>query len=80
MTSKFNDALEIIESLSIEEQEELLEIERKRLIEKKRKKLVGDIAEAEKDIENGNYITGTPEELIKAIEEDVNKLKKNKDQ
>ncbi len=76
MSSKFNDAMEIIESLSIEEQEELLEIERKRLIDKKRKMLIEDIAEAEKDLENGNYITGTPEELVKAIEEEANKLDK----
>jgi hypothetical protein len=75
-SSKFNDAMEIIESLSIEEQEELLEIEKKRLIDKKRKMLIEDIAEAEKDIKNGNYTTGTPEELVKAIEEEANKLNK----
>lgn len=76
MSSKFNDALEIVDSLSIEEQEELLEIEKKRLIERKRKKLAEDIEEAEKDIENGNYITGTPEELVKAIEEEAKKISK----
>ncbi|MCI0449463.1 MAG: hypothetical protein L0Y79_06720 [Chlorobi bacterium] len=78
MSSKFNDALELIDSLSIEEQEELLEIERKRLIEKKRKKLIKDIAEAE-DIRKGNYITGTPEELVKAIEEESKRLENKKD-
>jgi len=70
MSSKFNDALELIESLTLEEQEELLEIERKRLSEKKRKLLLEEISDAEKDITNGNYLTGTPEELVKAIEEE----------
>ena len=37
MNSKFNEALELIDSLSLEEQEELIEIERKRIIEKKKK-------------------------------------------
>ncbi len=74
-TSKFNDALEFIETFSIDEQEEILEIVEKRLRDKKRKILIENIAEAEKDFENGNYITGTPEELIKAIEEEANKLK-----
>lgn len=76
MSSKINDAMDIIESLSIEEQEELLEIERKRLHDKKRKILIEVIAEAEKDIEKGNYVTGTPEELVKAIEEEANMLNK----
>lgn len=76
MTTKFNDVLEMVDSLTIEEQEELLEIEKKRLIDRKRTKLVNDIAESEKDIENGNFKTGTPEELVKAIEDEANKLDK----
>lgn len=79
MSSKFNDALEMVDSLSIEEHEELLEIEKKRLIERKRKKLLEDIAEAREDIKNGDFVIGTPEELIKEIEEEVKKLKMNKD-
>jgi len=78
MTSKFNDTLEMLESLSIEEQEEILEIEKKRLIDKKRKILLKDIQEAERDIDNGDYISGTPEELVKAIEKEAAKIKKKK--
>jgi hypothetical protein len=74
MSSKFNDALELIESLTLEEQEELLEIERKRISERKRKLLLEEISDAEKDIANGNYLTGTPEELVKAIEEESKNL------
>lgn len=75
MTSKFNDALELIESLSLEEQEQVLEIEKKRLIEKKRKLLIEDIKEAKKDIAEGNFITGNAEDIIKAIEDEVKSLK-----
>jgi hypothetical protein len=74
MNSKFNDALELIESLTLEEQKELLEIGRKRLSERKRKLLLEEISDAEKDITNGNYVTGTPEELVKAIEEESKHL------
>jgi len=75
MTSKFNDILEMIESLSLEEQEQILEIEKKRLIEKKRKLLIEDIKEAKKDIAEGRYSDGTVEDLMKAIEDEINSLK-----
>jgi len=78
MSSKFNDTLEMIESHSIEEQEEILEIEKKRLLEKKRKKLIEDIKEAERDFEKGDYVSGSPEELIKAIEEEVELIRQKK--
>jgi len=79
MSSKFNDTLEMIESLSIEEREEILEIEKKRVTEERRKLLLKDIEEARRDIENGDFDSGTPEELIKAIEKEVDLIKKNKD-
>jgi len=78
MTSKFNDTLEMIESFSIEEQEEILEIEKKRIIEKKRNQLLKDIEEAKKDIKNGDFDSGTPEELIKAIEKEVELIRVRK--
>lgn len=68
----------MIESFSIEEQEEILEIEKKRILEKKRKLLLQDILEAEKDIENGDFTSGTPEELVKAIEKETELIKKKK--
>ncbi len=75
MTPKFNDVLELIDSLSLDEQELLLEIEKKRLIEKKRKLLLEDIKEAKKDFAEGNYITGNVEDIMKAIEDEVKSLK-----
>jgi len=75
MSSKFNDVLEMIDSLTIEEQELLLDIEKKRLIEKKRKKLLEDIQEAKKDFAEGKYITGNVEDIMKAIEDEIKSLK-----
>lgn len=65
MNSKFNEALEQIDSLSLDEQEELIEIERKRIIEKKRILLAENVSEAKKDIEDGNVITGECKEIMK---------------
>ncbi|MBZ0202263.1 MAG: hypothetical protein IT281_02395 [Ignavibacteria bacterium] len=75
MTSKFNDALELIESLSLEEQEQLIEIEQKRLIERKREILLDDIRQSKKEISEGNSIKGNPADILKAIEDETKNLK-----
>lgn len=69
MTARFNEALELIDSLSLDEQEELIEIEKKRITEKKRKILSNEIREAKEDIEKGNFITGDYKEVMKAIDD-----------
>lgn len=71
MTARFNEALELIDSLSLDEQEELIEIEKKRITEKKRKILSNDIREAKEDIEKGNFITGDYIEVMKAIDDEI---------
>lgn len=71
MTSKFNEVLELIDSLSLDEQEELIEIEKKRIIEKKRKILTNDIMEAKEDIKKGNIISGDFNEVMKAIDDEI---------
>ncbi len=76
MNSKFNEALELVDSLPLEEQEQLIEIERKRIIERKREILSQNIKEAQTDIEKGNYITGNAKEIMKAIDDEVKSDKK----
>ena len=76
MNSKFNEVLELIDSLPLEEQEQLIEIEQKRIIEKKRIRLLKNIKEAQADIKNGNYITGDDKEVMKAIDDEVKSDKK----
>ncbi|MBE2216787.1 MAG: hypothetical protein IAE90_01195 [Ignavibacteria bacterium] len=71
MTSKFNDALEMIDSLSIEEQEMLLEIESKRLTERKRKILQERIAEGKKDISEGRFIEGNAADIMNSIDDEI---------
>jgi hypothetical protein len=71
MTSKFNDALEMIDSLSIEEQEMLLEIESKRLTERKRKLLQERIAEGKKDISEGRFIDGNAADIMNSIDDEI---------
>ena len=63
--------MELIDSLSLDEQEELIEIEKKRIIEKKRELLSKDIIEAKADIEKGNFITGDYNDIMKAIDDEI---------
>jgi len=76
MNSKFNEALELIDSLSLKEQEELIEIERKRIIEKKRQQLLKNVKEAKHNIETGDYITGDYKDVMKAIDDETKSNKK----
>ncbi|MEO8445945.1 MAG: hypothetical protein ABI528_00540 [bacterium] len=68
--------MELVDSLPLEEQEQLIEIERKRIIERKRKLLSQNIIDAQTDIENGNYITGDANEIMKAIDDEIKSDKK----
>ncbi|MBK9331904.1 MAG: hypothetical protein IPM96_05735 [Ignavibacteria bacterium] len=70
MNTKINDILEDFDSLSLNEQEELIEIEKKRLIENKRKLLVDEVKEAENEYTEGKYITGDTDELMRAIDDE----------
>ncbi len=75
MSSKFNDVLELIESFSLEEQEQLIEIEKKRITEKKRILLLKEIDLSKKEIAEGKFIEGSAAEIIKAIDDEVKNLK-----
>jgi hypothetical protein len=48
MRSKFNKVQEMIDSLTLEEQKQILEIAGKRLIEKKRARLLNRVEDAER--------------------------------
>lgn len=70
MPTIINDILEKFDSLSIEDQESILEIEKKRLIERKRELLVEEVKEAGKEYTEGKYIEGNADKLMKAIEDE----------
>lgn len=67
MQTIIDDILEKFDSLDLEDQESLLEIEQKRLIQKKRDLLVKEVKEAEKEYAEGKYIEGDVQTLMKAI-------------
>ena len=69
MSNKVNDILEEFDSLSIEEQETVVEIEKKRLTEKKRRLLIDAVKEAEEEYKSGNLKPESIDEIMKAIDE-----------
>ena len=68
-TSKFQELIDIIEKLSIEDQELLLEIIHKRLIEHKRSRLIAKVTEAREAYQKGEVQSGTVADLMKVLDE-----------
>jgi hypothetical protein len=68
-TSIFQQAIETIEALSLEEQEILINIIQNRLREHKRQKLLQEITEAEKNYLSGNFKRGSVADLMSELDE-----------
>ncbi|MGB7085094.1 MAG: hypothetical protein WBD47_06045 [Phormidesmis sp.] len=62
--STFDQVLESIETLSIEDQEMLIKLIHQRLIERRREEIAENIAQAKKDYETGKVFRGTVEDVI----------------
>jgi hypothetical protein len=60
--------LEEFDTFSLEEQETILEIEKKRVIERKREQLVKDVKEAEQEFQSGILKKESVEDIMKAID------------
>ncbi len=69
MNNKLNDILEEFDSLSLEEQETILEIEKKRIIERKREQLVRDVKEGEQEFKAKALKPESVEDIMKGIDE-----------
>lgn len=65
----FQEALETVESLSEEQQEDLVFIIRNRLIEHRREVLARHIKKARKEYKRGEVQRGTVDDLLKEFEE-----------
>jgi hypothetical protein len=63
-TIHFYQILEMIDYLSDDEQDDLINIIRHRKIEKRRKEIANNIQQARKDYQEGNLFRGTVDELI----------------
>lgn len=71
-TVKFQDALDIVESLPEEQQETLIGIIRRRLIEHKKDVLAEHIKEAREEYRRGEVRHGAVDDLMKELEENEN--------
>lgn len=69
MRNKVNDILEEFDSLSLEEQETVLDIEKKRLIEKKRQLLIQEVKEGEEEYKSGKLKPKSVDDIMKEIDE-----------
>lgn len=63
-TVTFNEALEVIESLPIDDQAALLEIIQRRLIEHRRAEIANNIAQTKAAHQAGTVFRGTVEDAI----------------
>jgi hypothetical protein len=64
---RFAEIVEQADSLPVEDQEELVELLQSRLRDHRRTELAGDIAEAQKEFEDGGSRPVTPKDLLREI-------------
>ena len=63
----FGEVLEVVDKLSLEEQETLIEVVRRRIIERRREELAKEIQDAQKEFQAGHCRPVTPDELMAEI-------------
>jgi hypothetical protein len=64
----FQEALDTVESLTIDEQTMLIEIIQNRLREQQRQELLKNVAQAEKEYAQGNFRRGSVDDLMAELE------------
>ncbi len=63
----FGEVLEVVDKLSLEEQETLIGVVRRRIIERRREELAKEIEDAQKEFQAGHCRPVTPDELVAEI-------------
>ena len=63
----FGEVLEVVDKLSLEEQETLIEVVRRRVIERRREELAKEIQDAQKEFQAGHCRPVTPDKLVAEI-------------
>ena len=63
----FQDLIEAVESMPLDDQSMLVELINKRIIEKRRAELVAEVQEARSEFERGKVKRGTFEDLMKDL-------------
>jgi hypothetical protein len=65
----FQDLIDAVESLPLDDQSMLVELINKRIIEKRREELVGEVREAREAFRKGEVKRGTVADLMKDLED-----------
>ena len=68
-SSAFQNAIEGVEMLSVDDQLLLVEIIKQRLIQHRRTEIIAVVAEARESYQTGNVRRGTAEELLQELED-----------
>ena len=63
----FNDVLESVDKLSLDEQETLTEVIHRRLIERRRAELTKEIQNAQREFKEGSCQPATPSDILREI-------------
>lgn len=69
-TIQFNQILEMIDYLSVDEQDDLINIIQHRQIEKRREEIANNINQSRKDYQEGNVFRGTVDDIIAELNDD----------
>lgn len=62
--TSFNEILESVEQLSVEDQEALIDLVRRRLVERRRAEIAANIVKAEEEYKTAQVFRGTVDELM----------------
>ena len=69
-TIQFSQILEMIDYLSFDEQDDLINIIKHRQIEKRREQIAQNISQARQDYQNGNVFRGDVDSIIAELNND----------
>ncbi|MFM7712934.1 MAG: hypothetical protein ACKO7A_09475 [Microcystis sp.] len=69
-TMKFSQILEMIDYLSFDEQDDLINIVKHRQIEKRREQIAQNISQARQDYQNGHVFRGNVDAIIAELNND----------
>ena len=69
-TMQFSQILEMIDYLSFDEQDDLINIIKHRQIEKRREQIAQNISQARQDYQNGNVFRGDVDSIIAELNND----------
>ena len=67
--SKFQEVLASVDTLSVDEQEMLIDIIKKRLAESTRSEIAANIAQSMEEYKRGRVVRGTVDDILAELEE-----------